>query len=98
MQHFGITIPYTIAPILSAGSASRTSDTEATIDFTTDEDGTAFYTVVDKNASAKDIYVVVKNVANNISIPLKIEVAAYVPPAQTVANEGSLEPCHKSQA
>ncbi|MCQ4936386.1 S-layer homology domain-containing protein [Anaerotignum propionicum] len=99
-----------IAPMLSASSVNRTSDTEGTIGFTTDEAGEAYYVVVDKDAAApdkadiisggtslgsvsgtvtskaviltagaKDIYVVVKDVAKNLSDPLKIEAAAYVP-------------------
>ena len=39
-------------PALSGGSVSRTSDTAATISFTTDEAGTAYYSVVDKDATA----------------------------------------------
>ncbi|WP_165755681.1 S-layer homology domain-containing protein [Ruminiclostridium hungatei] len=100
----------TTAPTLSAGTVNRTSDTEATIGFTTGEAGTAFYAVVNSGAAvptkesvaggtslgmvtgtvtgkavtliagAKDIYVVVKDAANNISDPLKIEAAAYSAP------------------
>ncbi|SHO43179.1 leucine-rich repeat protein [Anaerocolumna xylanovorans] len=100
----------TTAPTLSAGTVNRTSDTEAAIGFTTGEEGTAFYAVVDSGAAAltkesvaggtslgtvsgtvtdksvtltagaKDIYVVVKDAANNISEPLKIEAAAYSAP------------------
>ncbi len=113
--------PDIIAPELSAGSVNRTSDTEATIGFTTNEDGTAFYTVVEKDASApdkntvaagtsigsvsgtvanqsvtltagaKDIYVVVKDAAGNISDPLKIQAVPYVPPIVFVANEAELK-------
>lgn len=39
-------------PALSAGSVNRTSDTEATIGFTTDKAGTAYYLVVNSGASA----------------------------------------------
>ena len=42
----------TTAPKLSAGSVSRTSDTAATIGFTSDEAGTAFYSVVNSGAAA----------------------------------------------
>ncbi len=99
----------TTAPVLSAGTVNRTGDTAATIDFTTDEAGTAYYvelaggaaaptsaavkagtslgsvsgTVTGKSitltAGARDIYVVVEDTAGNISEPLKIEAAAYVP-------------------
>ncbi|MDR1735911.1 MAG: S-layer homology domain-containing protein, partial [Oscillospiraceae bacterium] len=102
--------PDATAPVLSDGTVARTSDTAATIGFTTDEAGTAYYTVVDKDATpptntavaegteigavtatavtgkavtltagAKDIYVVVKDAAGNISTALKIAAAAYVP-------------------
>ncbi len=46
--------PDLTSPVLSNGDVDRTSDTEATIFFTTDEAGTVFYTVVDKDASAPD--------------------------------------------
>ena len=38
-------------PELSAGSVNRTGDTTGTIGFTTNEDGAAFYTVMEKDAS-----------------------------------------------
>lgn len=100
-----------MSPVLSAGSVNRTSDTAATIGFTTDKAGTAYYLVVSSGATpptnaevkagaslgavsagavtnqavtltvgAKDIYVVVEDSAGNISIPLKIEAAAYAAP------------------
>jgi len=103
-----------VPPVLSAGSVNRTSDTAATIGFTTDKAGTAYYLVVNSGASAptnaevawgggflgfvsgtvtgkavtltagaKDIYVVVFDLAGNISAPLKIEAAAYVAPDTT---------------
>ena len=101
---------YVAPPVLSAGNVQRASDTAATIGFTTDKAGTAYYLVVNSGASAptsmavkagtslgsvsgavagkavtltagaKDIYVVVEDSANNISTPLKIPAAAYVPP------------------
>lgn len=40
------------APVLSAGSVNRTSDTAATIGFTTDEAGTAYYLVLASGAAA----------------------------------------------
>jgi len=95
--------------VLSAGGISRTSDTEATISFTTDEAGTAYYVELASGAAAptsaavksdvnslgaaavganskdvtltagvRDIYVVVEDKSGNISLPLKIEAAAYV--------------------
>lgn len=39
-------------PVLSSGSVNRTSDTAATIGFTTDKAGTAYYFVVNSGASA----------------------------------------------
>ncbi|NCC16401.1 MAG: hypothetical protein EOM28_08645 [Clostridia bacterium] len=112
-------VPIDTAPILSTGSVNRTSDTAATIGFTTTEAGEAYYAVVDKDvvapdkadvvsggtslgavsgtvsgkavdlsAGAKDIYVVVKDVAGNLSDPLKIEAAAYVPPNTDVDTVG----------
>jgi hypothetical protein len=42
----------TTVPVLSAGSVNRTSDTAATIGFTTDKAGTAYYLVVEKDAPA----------------------------------------------
>ncbi|GHS95810.1 hypothetical protein AGMMS50276_12800 [Synergistales bacterium] len=44
----------TTAPILSGGSATRTSDIAATIGFTTDEAGKVYYLVVEKGATAPD--------------------------------------------
>jgi hypothetical protein len=42
----------TTAPVLSAGSVNRTSDTEAAIGFTTDKAGTAYYIVQNSGATA----------------------------------------------
>jgi|GEM_PF-3590185 len=44
--------PDTTAPVLSAGNVNRTNDTEATIGFTTDEDGTAYYLVIENGEAA----------------------------------------------
>ena len=44
--------PDTTAPVLSAGTVNRTSDTAAKIGFKTDEAGTAYYRVVEKDATA----------------------------------------------
>lgn len=46
---FGLDV---ISPVLSSGSVNRTSDTAATIDFTTDKAGTAYYLVKDSGVSA----------------------------------------------
>ena len=48
-------IPDTSPPTLSSGSANRTSNTSATITFTTNEKGTAYYKVVEKGALAPEI-------------------------------------------
>ncbi len=45
---FGLDV---ISPVLSAGNVNRTSDTAATIGFTTDKAGTAYYLVVDSGAT-----------------------------------------------
>ena len=104
-----VTARDTTAPVLSSGTVNRTGDTAATIDFTTDEAGTAYYvelagdaaaptsaavkagtslgsvsgtvtgTSITLTAGARDIYVVVEDTTGNISEPLKIEAAAYVP-------------------
>ena len=42
----------TTPPTLTAGTVNRTSDTEATVTFTSDEAGTYFYKVVDSGAEA----------------------------------------------
>jgi uncharacterized repeat protein (TIGR02543 family) len=47
-----------ISPVLSAGNVQRTSDTVATIGFTTDKAGTAYYLVRDSGASAPTSMVV----------------------------------------
>lgn len=44
--------PDVISPVLSSESVNRTSDTAATIGFTTDKAGTAYYLVVNSGASA----------------------------------------------
>jgi hypothetical protein len=47
----GVTVDGT-PPVLTEGTVSRTSDTAATIGFTTDEAGTAYYLVVEQDATA----------------------------------------------
>jgi hypothetical protein len=44
----------TTAPVLSNGSSSRISEITGSINFTTNEAGTAYYTVEDKDAAAPD--------------------------------------------
>ena len=103
----------TTAPTLTGGSATRTSDTAATVKFTSSEAGTYYYSVVDSGenepdvdttetgtacdtteqtisltslgAGAKDIYIVVKDAAGNISDKLKIEIPAYVAPSYGIS-------------
>ncbi|HHY30319.1 MAG TPA: LPXTG cell wall anchor domain-containing protein [Syntrophaceticus sp.] len=95
----------TTAPILTAGAASRISDTKATVTFTSNEAGQYYYAVVEKDADepvidtggsgtvcdtteqtitldsltpgAKDIYIVVKDAAGNISEKLKINIESF---------------------
>jgi len=95
----------TTAPTLSGGSATRDSETSATVKFTSDEAGSYYYAVVESNeaaptidttgtgtacdtteqtislnnlsgAGAKDIYIVAKDAAGNVSQPLKITIPA----------------------
>ena len=100
-----LTVVDTIAPTLTADSASRDSETDATVRFTSDEAGTYYYAVVESGdtaptidttvagtscdtteqtislnnltAGAKDIYIVAKDAAGNVSQSLKIEIPAY---------------------
>lgn len=100
------------APTLTAGAVSRTSDTEATVKFTSGEAGMYYYEVVESGAAAptistsgtgtacsngentidlttltagaKEIYIVVKDAAGNVSSALKIEIPAYVAPVLPV--------------
>lgn len=100
------------APKLTAGAITRTSDTEATVKFTSDKTGEYYYEVVEDgasaptidtsgagiacditettitnptglNAGAKDIYIVVKDASGDISIPIKLDIPAYVAPDTT---------------
>ena len=101
------------APTLSAGSATRDSETIATVKFTSDEAGEYYYTVVESGATeptdivsgdsanmasgentinltnltagAKDIYIVAKDAAENVSQPLKIEIHAYIAPVYDIS-------------
>lgn len=102
------------APTLTAGTVSRTSDTEATVKFTSSEAGTYYSSeVLDSGANAptiettgtgttcdtseqtislttltagaKDIYIVVKDAAGNVSSALKIEIPAYVAPVYSIS-------------
>ncbi|MEA4805517.1 MAG: hypothetical protein VB113_06445, partial [Acetobacterium wieringae] len=97
-------------PVVTPGVANRTSDTAATVKFTSNEAGKYYIAVVAKDAGtptldttgtgadcttaeatasvtltagAKDVYVVVKDAAGNVSDAVKIAVAAYVAPDTT---------------
>ncbi|HBF66001.1 MAG TPA: hypothetical protein DDW34_09940, partial [Clostridium sp.] len=99
----------TTAPVVTPGVANRTSDTAATVKFTSNEAGKYYTAVVEKGAEAptidttgagtacttaettasvtltagdKDVYVVVKDAAGNVSTPVKIAVVAYVAPKE----------------
>ena len=96
----------TTAPTLTAGTATRDSETTATVKFTSSEAGSYYYEVVNSgenqptidtdgtgttcgtteqtisltnlsDTSAKDIYIVVKDAAGNVSQPLTIQIPAY---------------------
>ena len=110
----GSTLDYTIAitqpsvsdaPVLSNGNATRTSDTAATVTFTSSAAGSYYYKVVTSGAAepdidtsksgnaavagsntitlnnlttgARDIYIVVKNAAGDVSNKLKIAISAF---------------------
>ena len=103
----------TTAPTLTAGEVSRTSDTSATVKFTSNEAGSYYYEVVDSGesqpdidtteagtscdtaeqtislttltAGAKDIYIVVKDAAGNVSEKLKITIPAYIAPSYGIS-------------
>ena len=101
------------APTLSSGSATRDSETAATVKFTSDEAGSYYYAVVESGASepeidttgagtscdtteqtislttltagAKDIYIVAKDAAGNVSGKLKITIPAYIQPSYGIS-------------
>ena len=104
----------TTAPTLTPGSATRNSDTTATVKFTSSEAGTYYYAVVESGdtaptidttgegtscisgeqtisltslsgAGAKDIYIVAKGAAGNVSQPLKITIPAYIAPSYGIS-------------
>lgn len=104
----------TTAPALSNGTATRDSETNATVKFTSNEAGTYYYAVVDSGATepdidttkagtacdtteqtisldsltgadAKDIYIVVKDAAENVSEKLKITIPAYIAPSYGIS-------------
>ena len=104
----------TTAPTLTAGDATRTGETTATVKFTSDEEGSYYYEVVNSGenqptidtagtgtacdtteqtislnnlsgAGAKDIYIVTKDAAGNVSQPLKITIPAYIAPSYGIS-------------
>lgn len=104
----------TTAPTLTPGSATRDSETDATVRFTSDEAGEYYYAVVESDdtaptidtteagtscdtteqtisltslsdAGAKDIYIVVKDAAGNVSGKLKITIPAYIQPSYGIS-------------
>lgn len=104
----------TTAPTLTAGTATRTSETAATVKFTSSEAGSYYYAVVESGATtptintsetgtscdtteqtislnnlsgagAKDIYIVAKDAAGNISDVLKMEIPAYIAPVYDIS-------------
>ena len=103
----------TTAPTLTPGSATRDSETAATVKFTSSEAGSYYYAVVDSDAAepditttgagtsydtseqtislnnltagAKDIYIVVKDAAGNVSQQLKITIPAYIAPSYGIS-------------
>lgn len=104
----------TTAPTLTPGSATRESETAATVRFTSDEAGTYYYAVVESGADepsigttvagtscisgentisldalegtgAKDIYIVAKDAAGNVSQQLKITIPAYIAPSYGIS-------------
>ena len=106
-ETFTLTVDIT-APTLSAGSATRDSETTAIVKFTSDEAGTYYYVVAESGAetpdidttgtgtacvsgentislnslagaAAKDIYIVAKDAAGNVSDTLKIEISEFIP-------------------
>lgn len=112
-ETFTLTVDIT-APTLSNGSATRDSETSATVKFTSSEAGTCYYAVVESNeaaptidttgtgtacvsgentisltslsdAGAKNIYIVAKDAAENVSQPLKIEIPAYIAPVYDIS-------------
>ena len=104
----------TTAPTLSNGSATRDSETNATVKFTSDEAGTYYYAVVESDTEAptidtagagtscdtteqtisltslsgvdaKDLYIVAKDAAGNVSEKLKIGIPEYISPVYGIS-------------
>ena len=110
--------PDRTAPVVTAGVINRTSDSEATVKFTSNEAGQYYISVVEKGASpptinttgsgiavttaettanvsltagAKDVYVVVKDAAGNVSNRVKFEVPAFDQPAPPPATAAEVK-------
>ena len=104
------------APVLAAGTVSRTGDTTCSVSFTSGEAGTYYYGIVTTGTSepvlstsgsgiscsagaitfnpaltsgAKDIYIVVKDAAGNVSNKIKLTIPAYVAPSSGGSSTGS---------
>ena len=106
-QDISISVMDTTQPALSDGTATRESETHATVRFISDDEGTFYYLVVDSGTQApadlttsgisgactkgensisldrltagkKDIYIIIRNKAGNVSEKLKIVIP---PPA-----------------
>ncbi|BFL38582.1 S-layer homology domain-containing protein [Agathobaculum sp. NSJ-28] len=104
----------TTAPKLTSGSATRDSETDATVKFTSSEAGEYYYAIVESGASepeitttgtgtactaeentisltkltgngAKDIYIVVKDEAGNVSKKQKVTIPEYIPPVYEIS-------------
>ena len=115
----------TTAPTLSNGSATRDSETTATVKFTSDEAGEYYYTVVESGATeptdivsgdsanmasgentitltnltagTKDIYIVAKDAAGNVSQqPLKIVIPKFIPTYTISASPAALNFSNKT--
>ena len=113
--NISLTVTDATAPTLTGGTATRDSEANATVKFTSDEAGSYYYAVVNNGdsaptidttgagfscditeqtifldnltgADAKDIYIVVKDPAGNVSSPaLKMTIPAYVAPSYGIS-------------
>ena len=108
------------APSLSGGGATRTSETNAAVTFTSDEAGDYYYEVVESGeaaptidttgtgtscasgantiflttlsgAGAKDLYMVAKDAAGNVSDTLQIKIPEYIPPVYGISADTNVD-------
>ncbi|WP_191399304.1 S-layer homology domain-containing protein [Flavonifractor sp. An306] len=115
-----LTVEDTIAPTLRGGGATRTSETNATVTFTSDEAGDYYYEVVESGetaptidttgtgtscasgantiflttlsgAGAKDLYMVAKDAAGNVSDTLQIKIPEYIPPVYGISADTNVD-------